>query len=69
MKQPCDSEAWLRIVPCSQHLHQDILQSDVKPDVTSMKLSIPKPTKEMLPVRASVGVVTLLFNVPPRPAE
>src|SRR2546422_7232433 len=27
----------------------DILQSNVAPDVTSMKLSIPKPTSEMLP--------------------
>src|SRR5579863_2699687 len=27
----------------------DILQSSVVPEVTSMKLSIPKPTREMLP--------------------
>jgi len=33
----------------------DILQSKTEPDVTSMKLSIPKPTNEMLPAKIPVA--------------
>src|SRR5437016_7388555 len=36
----------------------DILHSNVAPDVTSMKLSIPKPTREMLPETAPAAIAT-----------
>ena len=36
----------------------DMRQSSVAPDVTSMKLSIPKPTSEMLPASAPATIPT-----------
>src|SRR5437899_9726995 len=36
----------------------NILHSNVAPDVTSMKLSIPKPTREMLPETAPAAIAT-----------